>query len=363
MILNYASADLRVPFGVIVSRIPDPAAQFARLMSTNSPPSLPWKMQNPTIATTTMGLARMPQMWTESTHWGLSNPILQSLVDAQQLPVAAAVIKQEGFFEYTQRVQATPPAQVPAAQQPSLMGLDFQLEAMREILLVEDDALRTRGILVWGPAGCGKSALVQRLAREEEDKFDMFIVREDTELQQAFHSASSRARKQRRSVVVLENIHQLCKSRAFKSALISICDNAQFDAICIIATSNAPWALDVNMLRHFENRISVPLPSAAQRTRILESYLTPQAMPAAEFACVGRQLDLHSSWDVITTAKRAGLLAKKMGESLARAHFTAAQQQQAPTFCKEMVPFFDSFGNRFGAASFSGGEQHLSMYS
>lgn len=386
VILSYAQIELRVPSGVVFNRIPDPAVQFAKLM-IDPEFQLPWKIaaqHERERQTWGFGLVRMPAMWTESSALGWTNPVLETIVAVEPRPrlgedesSLVVEVKEAGFFEFiTQRPAVAAAAAVAAtttAPPLVLLGLDSQLEALRETLLLREDVLRMRGVLLWGPAGCGKSALIQSLASCSPHRFKFYSVGEDeASLKRVFdlaaaNSNSSHAPITAGAVVVLDNLHLLCKRRAFKSALFAILDNRRYHAVSILATSNAPWALDVNLLRHFEKRIAVPLPVPEQRASILRHHFrgSEDAMSAREFDLVGRKLDAHSSWDVITSAKTAALRARKLQEPVRPKHFTPPR----PSFCKEMIPLFASFASRFGedansiATATTCKPHHLSMYS
>jgi len=168
----------------------------------------------------------------------------------------------------------------------------------------------------------------------------------------AFAAASKAAAPSTIPVVVIENLDVVCRKRSFKSMFLSCTDNPAFNSVGILATSNAPWDIDTCVLRHFERRIMVPLPDLELRAEVLHRHFAgctvADRLSFNDYLHVSRSLEGYPTSDVITVAKNAGLRALKQGESLTRSDLVHCAQIVRPTFCREMIPLFASFAERFG---------------
>ena len=406
VILSYAPTDVKVPNDVLFSRV-DPATQFARMVP---PLKFPWRM-TPVARTSAalgeaatssssstssplpsgIGLARLPSMWTSFKEGSTSivlNPVLLTLVsssstnnnnlldddtdndnnnDEEETSTITTNISEDesceapGFFEFIQSNQKCFVTQQRPAlmmnnnnnnRQPALVGLESQLESVRESLLMRDELVRTRGTLLYGPSGCGKSMLLKHLAMQLADVTFFFITGEEDTLMSAFRGAAKLAIGSSLAVVVIENLDVVCRKRSFKSAFLSCTDNPLFNSVSILASSNAPWDIDTSVLRHFERRTFVPLPDAELRALVLKNHFAgctiADRLNYSDFSFVAKDLQGYSTSDVITVAKTAGLKALKTGENLCRSDLTYFANVVRPTFCRELLPLFDSFTERFG---------------
>jgi energy-coupling factor transporter ATP-binding protein EcfA2 len=387
VILSYAPTDVRVPNDVIFSRV-DPATQFVRMVP---PMSFPWRMSKMTPLKQTnsspgvtppspsIGLARFPSMWTSFVEGSVSisiNPVLLTLVsstasleddldndnDEETSTITTNLSEEDtslneppGFFEFIQSNQrffvTQQKSSVPSSGKSLVVGLESQLETVKESLLLRDELVRTRGILLYGPSGCGKSVLLKHLALNLNETSFFFISGEEDALVAAFRAAAKTSAHSV-AVVVIENLDVVCRKRAFKSAFLCCTDNPAFNSVSILASSNSPWDIDTSVLRHFERRTYVPLPDAALRAQVLKKHFSgctiADRLVRSDFAFVARELESYSTSDVITVAKNAGLKALKTGETLTRADLSQSASIVRPTFCRELLPLYDSFSERFG---------------
>jgi energy-coupling factor transporter ATP-binding protein EcfA2 len=379
VIVSYAPADVKVPSNVLYSRV-DPAIQLSRMVPCSR---FPWSITagdfpvRTKAATSTLGVARLPGMWTAISGGSeplVINPVLLTLVgsgshddekdiegdeDASTVTTSSGLEEEGtdnlGFFEFIQSNQHLFLTQQTKSSMPSkssAVALEKEIAYMREGLVFRDDLVRARGTLVFGPSGCGKSALLKALAQVLPHVTFFFVGGEEDALVSAFRSAAKVAVGESVAAIVIENLDVTCRKRAFKSAFLSCTDSPAFNSVFILATTNAPWELETCLLRHFERRMYLPLPDAERRARVLENHFSGcsvgSRLTLSDFAFAATLLEGFSTSDVIALAKNAGLNALKSGDSLTRAELVRSAQTVRPTFCKEMVPLFASFSARFG---------------
>ncbi|PVF92992.1 AAA-domain-containing protein [Serendipita vermifera] len=176
-------------------------------------------------------------------------------------------------------------------------GLDDVKETLREafILPIKFPQLFTgkrhpwRGILLYGASGTGKSYLAKAVATES--KFTFFSIssydlvskwgREGGESERLVKQIFTMAREKKPSIVFIDEIDSLVKAkditdsedaRRLKDAFLAQIDGVRdSDAgVSILGGTNAPWDLDRAVVKRFEKRIYIPLPSELSRKRILE---------------------------------------------------------------------------------------------
>ena len=373
VILSYAPTDISVPQGILYSRI-DPAIQFARLVP---PTRFPWQSVQRTFSSSPsssrIGIARFPRFWTlseEGSSSAVFNPVLLTLVsnfedEKKSINNMGAPL---GFFEYIQSNKSIFVVQKSRQMDKfQLVGLEWHADFMKETLLVRDLHFRTRGILLFGPSGCGKSTLLKHLTCLFQDMTFYFVSADEDSLHGAFRAAA----RNEKAAVVIENLDVACTKKSFKLAFLSCADNPSFNMISVLATSNTPWELDPSIIRRFERRLYVSLPNADLRARMLERQFhgcsIADHLRMTDFTYISKLLDGYSTSDVIAVAKDAGLSALKSGENLSREILLQSIKLVRPAFCKELIPLFDSFSQRFATHETVQPTVHslsyLSMYS
>lgn len=143
-----------------------------------------------------------------------------------------------------------------------------------------------RGVLMFGPAGCGKSHIIQLIIKRliEHEKGVVFKLEspEDVERYSTFmHSTFKVIEKTRRIVTIIEDIDGLFHSgKATETLLLNILDGMNhMDNIVYLATTNFPEELAdriMNRPSRFDRRHEIGLPNADVRKFYLEHTLFPE---------------------------------------------------------------------------------------
>lgn len=133
-----------------------------------------------------------------------------------------------------------------------------------------------RGILMWGPAGSGKTATVNLLMNDLVRRGGMVVLVQSPPLAiQGLHELR-RIEPARPIIVVLEDIEEMINSYG-EHGLLSLLDGEhQVSNVVVLATTNYPEQLGeriINRPSRFDEVILVDMPSAKARYRYLKHVL------------------------------------------------------------------------------------------
>jgi SpoVK/Ycf46/Vps4 family AAA+-type ATPase len=129
-----------------------------------------------------------------------------------------------------------------------------------------------RGILLWGPAGSGKTATLMMMTRELVALGGLVILCENPELTNKALQALRRIEPDRPIIILMEDIEELISSHGEHDILALLDGENQINNVVNIATTNYPEVLGariVNRPSRFDERIFVGMPSDAARRRYL----------------------------------------------------------------------------------------------
>ena len=144
---------------------------------------------------------------------------------------------------------------------------------------VDRGILFKRGILLWGPAGSGKTATVAFLIEKLIARGGIVILCQYPSLCIRALKVLRRIERERPLIVILEDIEEMV-DRNGEHDLLSLLDGEhQVDNVVHLATTNYPELLGVRIINRpsrFDEVIKVPMPSEDARLRYFRHTLAGQ---------------------------------------------------------------------------------------
>lgn len=193
-----------------------------------------------------------------------------------------------------------------------VVGLDTAKKAVKEAIVypVQRPDLFPlgwpRGILLFGPPGCGKTLLAAAVATEIDANFysidaasimSKWLGEAEQNVAKLFNSARKSATDGRPAIVFVDELDSLMGAHSnevggeirvknqFLKEMDGIVDKGKALHVYVIGATNKPWDLDWAFIRRFQKRILVPLADHATRLNMLKLY--------ASNLQIDKDVDLH----------------------------------------------------------------------
>jgi SpoVK/Ycf46/Vps4 family AAA+-type ATPase len=180
-----------------------------------------------------------------------------------------------------------------------VVGLDTAKKAVKEAIVypVQRPDLFPlgwpRGILLFGPPGCGKTLLAAAVATEIDANFysidaasimSKWLGEAEQNVAKLFGSARKSSTEGKPAIVFVDELDSLMGQHQnevggeirvrnqFLKEMDGIVDKGKNLHVYVIGATNKPWDLDWAFIRRFQKRILVPLPDHHTRLTMLKLY-------------------------------------------------------------------------------------------
>lgn len=269
-----------------------------------------------------------------------------------------------------------------------IVGLEDAKRAIREAIVYP--SLRPdlfplgwpRGILLFGPPGCGKTLLAAAVANEIKAKFipvdaasimSKWLGEAEQNVARLFNLARREA-KDSPVIIFIDEIDSLMGVRRFEvggetrvrnqflKEMDGIIDKKNPTRVYVIGATNKPWDLDPPFIRRFQKRIYVPPPDYKQRLDTFKLYTKPLKLaPDVDLDKLARLTEGFSGSDIMDICQSVQLKVNseifERCEDYMRAEprpitmndFLEVLEKRKPSISKEMLAQYEKWFNEFKA--------------
>ena len=258
-----------------------------------------------------------------------TNPRLQPSIGRPRLPIETQTKVFKGGKDFIMKSK-------PKVSLNEVIGLNDARRALDEAIIFPSKRSDLfplgwpRGILLYGPPGCGKTLLAAAVASEIDAMFisvdgasimSKWLGEAEKNVAEVFDSARRDMNRGKKPVIIfVDEVDSIMGTRTqevggevrvrnqFLKEMDGIDDKGTHLKLYVIGATNKPWSLDWPLLRRFQKRVYIPLPDLNARTDMLAHYCSKIDLdPIVKLSVLAKLLEGYSGSDTKDICQAAQL--------------------------------------------------------
>jgi transitional endoplasmic reticulum ATPase len=290
------------------------------------------------------------------------------------------VVKKEDFENALRLVEPSAMrevlVEVPKVKWEDIGGLEEVKQALKEMIewpLKHPESFERlgitppKGILLYGPPGCGKTLLAKAVANESGANFisvkgpevlSMWVGEAERRIRELFR----RARQVAPAIIFFDEIDSLVPRRGYYAGtravesivsqlLTEISGIEELKNIVIIAASNRPDLIDPALLRpgRIDRFVLIPAPDEKARLEILKIHTKNMPIKGVDLKDLAKRTEGFSGADLEALCREAAMNALRediKAKQVTKKHFEEAFKKITPSLTKDVIAYYEKFVER-----------------